>query len=304
MMCVLSFVYICNAKCPHCPYNHSDIRKTYSDSSIMPEDIFEIIADQCGEHNSYIRISGGGEPMLHPKAVELMEYAKNRKAKIGLITNGSLFNEKNLYRLIKAEVDMIEFSVDAGDSITYKKVRPGLDWMKLLENVRKAIQIRKKLKSQTKIIASIINQKGVDVEKAEKFWIKRLDKVQIRKYLTWGILQDHSAEPTPYLNPDDRIPCPWLFERLNIDSRGDVTICGEDIAFNEKFVNVTDMPLKDIWYHPKFKYFRKKHLARKGHEIPLCQNCSDWKYRSWRYNYWKVEKDAEKARKKNIYVQK
>jgi len=297
MMCVLSFVYICNAKCPNCPYNNSDIRKTYKDVLIMPEDIFKIIADQCGQYNAYIRISGGGEPMLHPQAVQLMEYAKKRKAKVGLITNGSLFTEENLHRLIKAEVDMIEFSVDAGDRETYGKVRPGLDWERLLENTRGAIKIRNEMKSQTKIIASVIDQKGVGIKEAERFWSKIVDKVQIRKYLTWGYVRDFSADPTAYLEPEKRIPCPWLFERLNIDTRGDTTICGEDIAFKEKFANVKDMTIKQIWYHPKFVYARKKHLERKGHEIAICKDCPDWKYRSWNYNYWKIIKDADRSKK-------
>ena len=78
MMVVLGFVYVCNAKCPNCPYSNSDIRSTYQDAVFMPEHIFKKIADECSEYGSYLRISGGGEPMLHPKAVELMVYAKKR----------------------------------------------------------------------------------------------------------------------------------------------------------------------------------------------------------------------------------
>lgn len=301
MMCVISFVYICNARCPNCPYNNSDIRTSYNDALIMPEDIFGIIADQCGQHNALIRISGGGEPMMHPKAVELMEHAKRQNAKIGLITNGSLFSEESLNRLIGAGIDMIEFSVDAGDRISYEKVRPGLDWGNLLNTVRLAIDIRNRTKSKTKIIASIINQKGIDTEKAARLWSEAVDKVQIRKYLTWGYVEDLSADPTPYLAPEQKIPCPWLFERLNIDTRGDVTVCGEDIAFKEKFANVKDTPIKEIWHSPKFEYFRGKHLMHAGHEIPLCNNCPDWKYRSWKHNYWKVLKTAEEKRKSRVY---
>lgn len=301
-MCVLSFVYICNAKCPNCPYNNSEIRQTYKDAEVMPEEIFKIIADECGEYHSYLRISGGGEPMLHPKAVELMEYAKRVGARVGLITNGSVFTERSLRRLIKSKIDMIEFSVDAGDENIYQKVRTGLSWQELVKNVKNAIGIRNAIKSQTKIIASIINQKGVDVEKAEKIWSKIVDKVQIRKYLTWGYNKDLSADPTPYLKPEERIPCPWLFERLNIDTRGDATICGEDIAFKEKFANVKDISIKQIWHSDKFEYFRRKHIERKGHEIPICRNCPDWKYRSWQYNYWKVISDAERKRLKRRHA--
>jgi len=69
-------------------------------------------------------------------------------------------------------------------------------------------------------VCSIINQEGVDVAAAEKYWSPRVDNVQIRKYLTWGYNEDRSADDSPYLLPEERIPCPWLFERLNIDTRG------------------------------------------------------------------------------------
>ena len=91
MMVVLSYVYVCNAKCPNCPYNHSDIRDDYRDALMMPDTIFRRIADECAPHGSLIRLSGGGEPMLHPRAVEHMVYAREKGARIGLITNGSRF---------------------------------------------------------------------------------------------------------------------------------------------------------------------------------------------------------------------
>ena len=163
MMCVLSFVYVCNAKCPSCPYTNSEIRADYKDKPFMAEDTFKIIADQCGEHNAWIRLSGGGEPMLHPKAVDLMEYAKKTGAKVGLITNGSRFTEESSRRLLEAGVDMIEFSVDAADPKTYERVRKGLDWETLLKNIQRMVELRDRLKSPSKIIASGVNQDGVDM---------------------------------------------------------------------------------------------------------------------------------------------
>src|ERR1700739_1804517 len=111
MMLVLSYVYPCNALCPHCPYTNSNIRKEYRDAPFMPVATFKKIADESGPYGAYLRISGGGEPMLHPQATELLVYAKAKGCKIGLITNGSLFDAANTRALLDASVDMIEFSV-------------------------------------------------------------------------------------------------------------------------------------------------------------------------------------------------
>jgi radical SAM protein with 4Fe4S-binding SPASM domain len=184
--------------------------------------------------------------------------------------------------------------VDASDAQTYRKVRPGLDFDRLLKNVETAVDIRNALGGNTRVIVSAINQQGVDIDEVEAFWSRIADKVQIRKYLTWGYNEDNSADSTPYLPPDRRVPCPWLFERMNIDSRGDVTLCGEDIAFDEKFANVMERSIKDIWLGPEFEAFREMHLSGCGDRIPICSKCPDWKYRSWRHNYWKVLRDADK----------
>lgn len=301
MMSVLSFVYICNAKCVNCPYTNSKIRNEYSDAPVMKEETFKIIADQCGEYGAWIRLSGGGEPMLHPQAVELIEYAKKAGAKIGLITNGSKFNPGNMERLLKAGVDMIEFSVDAADPGTYEKVRRGLDFGLLMENVKSLGKMRNELQSPTKIIASAINQEGVDVDAVAAFWEPFVDNFQKRKYLTWGINDpSRSADSTPYLPPEKYVPCPFLFERLNIDSRGKIMVCGYDIAAKTDMGNVHDKSIREIWHSEGFQYYREMHLSGRGREIDICRECPDWQFRSWKHNYWKIVNRAEEKRKENI----
>jgi radical SAM protein with 4Fe4S-binding SPASM domain len=264
---------------------------------------FQLIACEIGERRAWLRVSGGGEPMLHPQAVELIEYAKDKGCKIGLITNGSRFDDHSLRRLLACGVDMIEFSVDAGDSDTYLRVRPGLDWDRLTNTVRSLVEMRNNLGGSTKVICSVVNQKGVEVDTAAAFWEPLVDQVQKRKYLTWGINQDLSADPTPYLPPEERVPCPFLFERLNIDSRGKVMVCGFDVRAVTNLGNVHERSISDIWHGKGIEYFRQKHLSRRGDDIPLCRNCPDWKYRSWKHNYWKLMGNAEKARKSKLFGQ-
>lgn len=305
MMLVLSFAYPCNALCPHCPYTNSNIRKEYRDAPYMPADIFRKIADESGPHGAYLRISGGGEPMLHPQATELLVYAKQKGCKIGLITNGSKFDEHNARAFLEAGVDMIEFSVDACDPKTYAWVREGLDWDLLNRNVEMMVRLRAELKSPSKIVCSAVHQKGVDVDAVERYWVegKGLDYIIKRKFLTWGsntsLDGERSADPTAYLEAGDT-PCPFIFERLNIDSRGNVMVCGYDISANTSMGNVSTQSIRDIWHGPGFEFYRGKHLAGRGNDISLCRGCPDWKYRSWSHNYWKVVAKAEEARKRKF----
>jgi radical SAM protein with 4Fe4S-binding SPASM domain len=305
MMLVLSYVYPCNAKCPHCPYTNSNIRDDYKKYPFMSEEIFKKIADESGPYGAYLRISGGGEPMLHPQAAELLVYAKEKGCKIGLITNGSKFTEENATALLKAGVDMIEFSVDACDEETYSVVRKGLKWNVLLDTVKMMVKLRDELKSPSKIIASGVNQQGVDIDAVEKYWMEEVgvDNFIKRKFLTWGenteLDASRSADATPYLDTKTT-PCPFIFERLNIDSKGNVMVCGYDIAANTSMGNVLTDSIKDIWHGEGFEYYRKKHLDGEGESISMCATCPDWKYRSWTHNYWKVVKVAEMNRGKKI----
>ena len=161
------------------------------------------------------------------------------------------------------------------------------------------------MKADSKIVASCVNQEGVDVDEVEKFWVGDvgIDYMIKRKYLTWGVnttlTGENSADPMAYLNTDE-VPCPFIFERLNIDSRGNVMVCGYDISANTSMGNVNTDSIADIWHGEGFKFYRDKHLTGAGKDIPLCSGCPDWKYRSWQHNYWKVVKNAERARDQSI----
>jgi MoaA/NifB/PqqE/SkfB family radical SAM enzyme len=261
----------------------------------MSPEVFKKIADECGKYHSVIRLTGGGEPLLHPQMIELIEYAKDKGAKIGLITNGSLLTPHTVHRLLDCEVDAIEISADAADKSTYSKVRVGLDFDKLLNKVRYLMYWRNQLEAETKVIVSIVNQKGVDVESAVKFWSKIVDNVQVRKYLTWNINDaGQSADPEPLMK--DREPCPFPFERLNFDSRGKAVFCSFDIAGETDFGNVKEQSIQSIWKGAKLTLLRKLLLAGKYEKIDICKKCPDWRYRSWNYNYWQIMKDAERKR--------
>jgi MoaA/NifB/PqqE/SkfB family radical SAM enzyme len=301
MMVAINFVYPCNAECPHCPYTNSNIRDTYKDQPFMDGKTFKLIADECGKYNAWLRMSGGGEPMLHPQAVELAQYAKKAGAKVGLLSNGSKYNEKNSLQLLRAGVDMIEFSVDAGDRETYAWARKGLDWDTLLENIKRMVRLRNELQAPTKIIASGIIQKGVDIDAVESFWLPLVDNFQKRKFLTWGINDSsNSSDPMPYLEPDENIPCPYLFERLFIDGRGKAAFCPYDISASTGMGNVNDMSIAEIWTGKDFQSYRSKHLTGKADDIEMCKNCPDRKYRSWNHNYFKLVENAAVGREQKV----
>ncbi|KWT85309.1 radical SAM/SPASM domain-containing protein [Candidatus Magnetominusculus xianensis] len=302
-MVTINTTYICNSKCPHCPYTNSTIRQEQRaiETPYMPEDVFKTIARQTGQNKSILRVSGAGEPLLHNRLIDYIEYAKAEGCQTGLITNGSMMTEDKASRLLSAGIDTIEFSVDAADIETYSIVRKGLDFDNTLENIKLTVALRNTLNPATNIIASVVNQKIITekVPQIVEFWDKIVDKVQVRKYLTWDIndLAD-SGDLTPYLNAD--APCPFPFDRILIDTNGDVRFCIYDIKGRTNWGNVMKEPISAIWGGADFQWLRQLHIKREFSRMKLCENCADRQFRSWNYNYYYL---LEKASKEKLQKQ-
>ncbi len=330
LMVVLSITYPCNFGCPNCPYSdgNSELRQFYhkKKADFLPEELWSKIAAECGEYGAWMRCTGGGEPMLHPQMVEMIELAKSKGAKIWLNTNGSKFGpsaklREKLERIIKADIDMIEFSMDAGDAVTYSVVRPPYKgttsdinkrWKEQVNNVRVAIEFRKKYQTKNRIVVSIIRQDIMEgkLDKAIKFWMEDVgvDEVITRKFLNWdnntSINLEHALDKNLYTNHSDekKEPCVWPFERLNVDTLGRIALCGQDIAFStaKLFPTVWEKSIKEIWHGDIFNWYRRKHLEGKGAECSPCNNCSAWfaGVRDWEHGWLKVLEKVDKNREK------
>lgn len=324
LMVVISIIYPCNFGCPNCPYTdtNSPIRVFYRErhADLFPLDLWNKMAEECGQYGAWMRCTGGGEPMLHPHMVEMIEYAKARGARIWLNTNGSMFGpteklRRKLERILRVGIDLIEFSMDAGDAATYAKVRPPHGgpprdperwWAREVANVRAALDLRKQFTAPTRVVVSIIRQKEMEgkLEAATRFWLEEVgvDEVITRKFLTWddntSISIDTALDPHLYAGlPQGRTePCVWPFERLNVDTLGRIALCGQDISFRtaELFPNVRDTSLKAIWQGERFNWYRRMHLDGRGAECWPCRGCSAWLagIRDWQYGWLRVLKNS------------
>jgi len=330
LMVVTSIVYPCNFGCPNCPYTdeNSDLRVFYrkNDGDKLPRELWDKIADECAEHGSYIRCTGGGEPMLHPELPDMISSAKGKGAKVWLNTNGSMFGpdeigRERLMQVIRSKVDVIEFSMDAADPDTYSRLRPPISgrdkrsneerWEDQLSNIRRALEFRDIYSSleSTKIVVSMIRQKELgDVQSAEAFWREEIgvDNVITRKFLSWDsnttINLENSIDDIYKADIDlsDLSPCVWLFERLNIDTLGRFALCGQDISFTTagEFPTLYESTIKEIWQSDTFKKYRALHISGNAGSIEPCANCSAWKagVRDWNYGWLNVIKNSTATR--------
>jgi len=339
LMVVISIIYPCNYGCPNCPYTdgNSEIRKFYHErkGDLFPVELWKKIATEAGPHSAWLRCTGGGEPMLHPHMVDMIEFAKEKGARVWMNTNGSMFGphpkfRERLVRVIKANIDLIEFSMDAGDAETYAKVRPPHGgpprnpqkwWDDVVSNVKAALELRKQYRSSTRVVVSIIRQELIEgkLDAAIDFWMKEIgvDEVITRKFLSWDdnttISLGKALDPHLYeaLPTEKKEPCVWPFERLNVDTLGRIALCGQDVSFRtaELFPNLNDTTITDIWQGGRFKWYRQLHLSGQGAQAWPCRNCSAWLagVRDWQHGWLKVLKRSgdhvEEVMRKDLGVE-
>lgn len=111
----LHILEACNFKCRQC-------FSKFGTKKLLSVKDWEKIVDNCiaGADVAEFNIAGG-EPMLYPGLVELVQYIRNKGVKVSLITNGSLMDEE----WIKSYAGMYEtigFSVDNINDETNRKI--------------------------------------------------------------------------------------------------------------------------------------------------------------------------------------
>ena len=105
----------CQMKCPMCwtTYMKENVK------GIMKMDLYKKIVDEAAANNTFsIKLSWRGEPMLHPKLMEMIKYAKNKGIKhVAFLTNAELLTKKKCYELLESGCDWISISADGVDEI-------------------------------------------------------------------------------------------------------------------------------------------------------------------------------------------
>ncbi|MGB9748644.1 MAG: radical SAM protein [Candidatus Woesearchaeota archaeon] len=118
----------CNACWIHSPYMIKDKRlKREIKKELDFEIVKKLINDLEELGTKRINLSGGGEPTVHPKFMEIVELIKSKKFHLNINTNFVLLNEEKIDKLINLGVNHFTVSVWAGSPNVYVKTHPGTE---------------------------------------------------------------------------------------------------------------------------------------------------------------------------------
>jgi len=140
----IDLTYNCNNNCIGCWCNSPLLEeKTISPrtkAETLPFDLITELLDQLAKMGTKeIYFSGGGEPFVHPRIMEILEYAKSRKFVCYVNTNFTLLDKEKIKRLIDVGVEHLTVSTWAATAKTYALTHPNKNedtFRQIIENLK------------------------------------------------------------------------------------------------------------------------------------------------------------------------
>ena len=143
----------CNHACSFClsAYIHFDKYKgteAFSRALMSRDVLMDLCKDFVDMGVRAVNWTGGGEPTLNRHLKEAIEYCGSNGIKMGMFTNGTLFDKWDMFETLVNNMTWVRISVDAGTKETYNGVRRARgkqDWDKMVSNLSKLIETNKRL---------------------------------------------------------------------------------------------------------------------------------------------------------------
>jgi uncharacterized radical SAM superfamily Fe-S cluster-containing enzyme len=290
VMIVLDITNVCNLRCVHCP--HADIQKR---PDFKPRHLqwahFTKIVDELSSNGDpcLLRFVGDGEPLLHPKLVQMVEHAKQRsKCIVNLTTNGTLLFPDVADRLLRSNPDLIDVSLDALTEPVYRRVRRGGSYETVMRNLFHLLDIRKKKGSRAKVMVSFIEQDDncSETDLFRKFWTPLVDYVMVRSlHSASGKVKREESRSRNESSGSRRYPCPHLWKRLTIDFHGRIKFCAHDWESGSVLGAIEETTLEQVWKGDELAALRSAHLLGEISDESICKDCTDWASSKWDWGY-------------------
>jgi MoaA/NifB/PqqE/SkfB family radical SAM enzyme len=288
---IIDVTEVCNLACVHCP--HPEFKKSeYYDTRhlnpILNKKIIDEVRDYGQGKTQYIRYTSDGEPLIHPKAYDMVEYAVvNSGVFVTLTTNGTIMNEKRIRKLLDSGVHMIDISIDAYSSDIYEKIRLNGNLEVTRQNVLDLIKWVKQANLQTKIVVSYIEQPQNlhETELFKKYWeeqgvhsvvVRRLHSAAGAVIKVADIMRKEQAGKI-------RRPCLYPWERIVLNPRGYLSFCPADWTHGSTVIDYQSehVTVSKVWKDTFYQNLRNAHINNSYENHNFCGQCPDWNQIHW-----------------------
>lgn len=290
---VIHITEACNLKCIHCYASAG-----YSKKSHMKLETYKSLLDSLKNLGTLFLSVSGGEPLLHPDIVEILEYSKKLNMRVLLTTNGTLINKKIAKKLSELGVS-VQVSIDHSNSKKNDKFRgvPGAQKSAII-GIKNCVEFGVPVHTMTTL--SKFNKN--DISKMCNLFRKiKVDSICFERFCPVGRGKDESKielgnnefrlilEKIKEENNKSKVPvtttdplyilidkdidkgvgcggCTLGLSGCAIFPNGDVTPCNRLLL---KLGNINETPFRKIWEESEVLNILRKRSGLKGR----CKNC-------------------------------
>ena len=131
-------VSACNLRCIMCFQIDESFTSNSNFMGMIDFELFkQIIDDAVKGGTKAITFASRGEPTLHPKLGEMLEYCSGKFFEIKINTNATKLSEKLIHQILKSGVTIMVFSVDSYKKDEYETIRVNGIFEEIVKNVKK-----------------------------------------------------------------------------------------------------------------------------------------------------------------------
>lgn len=267
---ILEPVSACNLRCPFCHQIDENFNNNKQMMGMMNMELFKKIIDEAYEGGTNaITLTCRGEPTLHPKLGEMLEYCSGKFLELKMNTNATRLNEKLIHQILKNGMTELVFSVDSYYKEEFESLRVGAVFEQVLENIKKFKEIKENFYPNSLCITRI---SGVDIGKQDpikfkEFWEQYVDYVVMVKMLHRWDVYNNSRELA------GKGMCHYLGRSLSIYFDGSVIPCDIDYEGRLCLDSVKEKSIRDIWNGEKYSQLIKAHKNGNRSKYIPCDRC-------------------------------
>jgi len=217
---------VCNAACVYCP--HTVYRDRWRERH-MPVEIFRSLLPAF-RSAGLVFLQGWGEPLTHPRLLDMIRMAKAERCAVGTTTNGTLLDRRWVEAFVDTGLDVLGFSL-AGLDERNDAVRRGTRFCRVMEAMETVRAVREQRGARRPRVHAAYMLLGTGLDELDRL-PERLASAGVEK----TVISSLSFVPGPELEGAARLvrgagEWPGLRKRL-LDTRAEAAARSLDVRYH------------------------------------------------------------------------